>query len=45
MFSTVYESTVSYFDIEKVLKSKRKKKLQMGFISLMMGRASAFYIL
>ena len=45
MLKTVYQSTVSIFDLQNALKKKRRKKLHLGFKSLLVGYPRAFYFL
>jgi len=35
MLTTVYKSTVSYFDLESRLKTKRRKNLLFGFTTFL----------
>lgn len=37
MLTTVYRSTVSYFDLESRLKTQRRKNLLIGFTTCLIG--------
>lgn len=45
MFRTIYQSTISIFDLQNSLKTKRHKKLHLGFKSFMIDCPIAFFFL
>jgi len=45
MFKVVFQSTVTFFDLEDSLKKKRCKNLMLGWQSFMVDCPIGFYIL
>lgn len=45
MFCTVFQSTVSIFDLHNSLKKRRRQKLGFGFKTLFASSAGYFYVL